>query len=330
MKLKIDIHKPIKALVASIAIFVLMLPSINLISPGSLNLNSSIFSSTLLFIDFIIIFIILLIYDKLTMNRLLTYQALLGSFILSILLVSSFMINSTHGLVFNFILMFLVLWLGFLAGRILYDAANRWEKRKILKGIVIFLVLIWLVYLFATLNAGTTGNSISTMINNFIANLKKGTVLSGTLLQSTEVTNCVSQVNQDLNIEQQKAQQGSGVSTSIGITNVTSFDNYYQINPWIVQWASIPSTALFSFQQTSTVNCNQDTSTYVCKDLSILNQSRTNTTTNKIIAVGVVVKISVTQPLYLVSGTSTTNYLLPALCNSSGTLLPNSKYYISH
>ncbi|MDE1861086.1 MAG: hypothetical protein KGH72_05235, partial [Candidatus Micrarchaeota archaeon] len=148
-------------------------------------------------------------------------------------------------------------------------------------------------------------------------------------------------------IESQKLPQGA----SISVTNITTFKNYSSINPWIVQWAALPSTALFSFEQTTSVNCNQNPSVYICKDLALLNESMnvskatnsTNTTINSteainqtvipknnILAVGAVTKIVITQPLIITNGTYSTTYLIPALCNESGTLMPNSKYYLTH
>lgn len=336
---RIRIQVPIKAFLIAIATIVLSMPPLSLVSYGGFNLSSTIFSSTLFFVDFVILSIVILLYDKLTARHYLTYQALIGSFLLSLLFVTGLVLNVTYGAVINFIIIFFVLWIGFLIGGKLYDLAKNRNQMNVLNGGTTFLIVLWIVYLMASINSTTTGTNFYALLNNFVANLKTGAFLSGSI-QPQIVTTCVSQLNQEINIESQKLPQGA----SISIANLTTFKAYSQINPWIVQWAALPSTALFSFQQTTSVNCNQGSAVYICKDLTLLqNQTITNTTNsinttlgstlttkNTTLAAGAIVKIVITQPLIFTNGTYSTSYLIPALCNASGTLMPNSKYYLAH
>ncbi len=332
----IRVSLPIKAFLVAIAAMALSTPPLNLISYGGFSISPNIFSSTLFFVDFVILLIVILLYDKLTARKYLTYQALVGSFLLSLLFVTGLVLNVTNGVVINLIITFFVLWIGFLAGGRLYDLAQNKGQIRILSGGTKFLILLWLVYLVAAINSTTTGTNFYALLNNFVANLKTGTLFSGSI-QPQIVTTCVSQLNQEINIESQKLSQGA----SISIANLTTFNNYSTINPWIVQWAALPSTALFSFQQTNPVNCSQGSSAYICKDLSLLINQHTNNTNattlgelgtrrNNALAAGAIIKVVITQPLIFTSGTYSTSYLLPVLCNASGTLLPNSKYYLSH
>jgi len=329
---KIDIKLPIKAFIVTIAIIVLMLPSINLVSYGNLPNLSSIFASTLFFINFLVVFVVIAIYDYLTIKKFLTYQALLGSIFLSFLLTTGFIINPLNTTILNIVIIFLVIWFGFIIGKRLYNIADSRGHGKLLVGSTVFLVLIWIFYLFINTsgvnisNESSLSNSFSVFLSSLIANFKSGALLTGSI-QPIEVTNCISQVNQYSFIGTQKQTQAGGSSETTSISNVSIFTKYSDINPWIVQWASIPSTALFSLQQTTSVNCGQGSSVYICKDLQL---PAISNSTNNAIAVGIVLEVSLTQPLIFVNGTETTHYLLPLLCTGSGTLLPNSKYYISH
>ena len=315
----------IKALVITIIILVLSSPNINIISSLNSQLNASALQSLAVLVNFLVIFFATLIYDHVTSKGRFFLQEVFSSLFASLLLI----LGSPFQPVL-FALFFLLLLSGYILGKTLEEFAEYHGKRVFVSGTVTFLIFIWIFYIifsaFNTTNAnGGISNGVIALFVNLVNVLKSGNLAT---LQSSAISTCVSQVNQYASIGVQKQPQVDGSSESTSIQNTTVFTKYSQINPWIVQWASVPSTSLFSFQQTSGVNCNQGSSTYICKDLQILNQSAS--TTQNFTAIGVILEVSVTQPLIITSGTETTNYLLPTLCNSTGYLLPNSKYYISH
>lgn len=332
----INMALPIKAVIIAVATLVLL--SIGLVNYSTIYAPAQIFLSLIFFLNFIFIFIVIAVYDYLVAKRVLTYQALFSSIILSLLLSTSVVISPTGSVIANLVIMFLGLWAGFAIGRRLYDTAYAKGYLRVLNGSATFLIILWVAYLIVNFGGvkvtsiSNTTNGIILFLDNVLVNIKSGTFFAGGL-QSSALSSCVSQTNQYANIGVLKTPQADGSRESINIDNTTIFTSYSQINPWIVQWASIPSTGLFSFGQTQGVNCNGSSSVYICKDLALLNQTTapagTNITANTL-AVGVILEISLTQPLIFTNGNETTNYLLPVLCTNTGTILPNSKYYISH
>ncbi len=315
----------IKALLITIAVAVLTLPVLRIISYGIINLTLGIFGSLLLFTNFLITVLLILIYDKLVAKHYLMYQALIGGFLLSLLVSAGVVQSITSNIIINFIAVFLVLLAGFIIGNKLYDAAKYADRLNVLNGGTIFLIIIWLVYLIANINSGSGSSGISALLNNFLTNFN--TVTSSSNVQSPPTSQavlntCLAEVNSDLQIAEAKLPAG----TSVSIVNTTSF--YYSngksatinyINNWITIWNS-------GYSNGNGVSCSSYYPTlFTCSDLAALSSELNGTenlSSGSIVGAGVAIKFQFPPEAQSNGFTE----VAPALCDPSGIMSSSNNY----
>ncbi len=315
----------VKALLITIAVTVLGLPVLGIISYGTINLNLGIFGSLLLFTNFLITVILILIYDKLVAKQYLTYQALIGGFLVSLLVSTGIVQRFTSNIIINFIAVFMVLLAGFVIGGKLYDAARYGDQLNVLNGGTIFLIIIWLVYLIANINSGGVSSGISALLNSFLTNINTG--VSGSNAQSPPTSQavlntCLAEVNSDLQIAEAKLPAG----TSVSIVNTTSF--YYSdgrqatinyINNWITIWNS-------GYSYGNGVSCSSYYPTlFTCSDLATLSSelnSTENLSSGSIVSAGVAIKFQFPPEAQSNGFTE----VAPVLCDPSGIMSSSNNY----
>ena len=307
---------PIKALLIAIAVTVLSLPPLNLIAYGSVSFTVQILASLLLFTNFLITVILALIYDKLVTRHYLTYQALVGGFLLAVLISTGVVQSFTNNMIVNFLAVFLILFIGFAIGGALHDKANYGNHLAQLNGGTAFLILIWLVYLFANISVMSGGSGLSALLSNFITKIESG-VGSGSNVQSSSSSNGVSNT-WETSLQTCTAQTTSLItlirdrlpsSTQIGIINTTLFE--YPINASnILTWGGFWDSGGVATE------CGLPVDDYLCNDatqaIALENKSET------LVAIGIVIKVDVSA-----SGGLVRDY--PLLCGMNGNLLNGSK-----
>ncbi len=137
-----DISLPIKAVVITIILLILSISQIHLFNlEGTLGL-STLFTSSTLFINFVIIFAILLVYDFVTYNAARFYQEVFGSLFGSIFITLA---KGTLAFPIVLILTAIIFYLGFMAGKLLNLVNMNRRSRKLINGTVEILVFFWLI-----------------------------------------------------------------------------------------------------------------------------------------------------------------------------------------
>ncbi len=313
---------PIKALLIAIAVTVLTLPQLNLIMYGTISLTLKIFTSVLLFTNFLIATILILIYDKLVSKRYLTYQALMGGFLLAVLVSTGLIYNFSTNILINFFAIFLVLLLGFVVGGKLYDVADYENSLNLLNGGTIFLILIWLVYLFANINSNVSWlSALLTSLGTINPTGQNSGVQTPPPSQAV-LSACLTNVNSDLQIAEAKLPSGASVNivnSTIFYYNSNSKTTINNINSWIVEWNSG-----YSFSGSESCESYYP-NLFTCSDLNTL-QAEINRTSNltygSVVGAGVAVKFQFPPEAQSNGFTE----VAPVLCDPSGIMTSSDNY----
>lgn len=137
-----DITPPIKAVVITIILLILSIPQIHLLNLGGTVGLSTLFTSSTLFINFVIIFAILLVYDFVTYRAARFYQEVFGSLFGSIFITLA---KGTLAFPIVLILTAIIFYLGFMAGKLLNLVNMNERSRKLISGTIGVLVFFWLI-----------------------------------------------------------------------------------------------------------------------------------------------------------------------------------------
>lgn len=137
-----DITLPIKAVVITIIILILSIPQIHLLSLGGVVELSTLFTSSTLFINFVIIFAVLLVYDFVTSRVAHFYQEVFGSLFGSIFITLA---KGTLSFPIMLILTAIIFYLGFMSGKLLNLTNINERSRKLISGTIGILVFFWLI-----------------------------------------------------------------------------------------------------------------------------------------------------------------------------------------
>lgn len=327
---KVDIELLIKAVILAIAVMVLL--KLGLINYGSISSPTSIFLSLTFFLDFIFIFITTAIYDYLVAKHVLTYQALFGSIILSLLLSTSIIINQTNGFLLNLIVVILAFLAGFVIGKGLHGKAYSSGKLKLVNGSITFLIILWIVYLAVNLEGTSITNVTSNFSSfgvNFLRSFNNTTSSSSytdntAYLSQSVLNSCLSKVNSVLQIADAKLPSGTSVTiinSTVFYYNLTANNTINNINSWITTWNS-------GYSFGGGESCKSDyADLYVCKDWTSLSYEIRNTknlSDNSIIGEGVAIKFDFPPQ----SQSNGFTEVSPVLCDPTGALMSSSYNYL--
>ncbi len=190
------------------------------------------------------------------------------------------------------------------------------ERFGLSKKSVLALGLIVIVFL-AIYSKGSF-ESLTNYVTPFINNINSFIKNPGILLKQSPESTCASQVNYYLNILETKLP----VRAIIVNTKVfTPKPGDISISNWIVSWSAFPTL----IGGVSSIDCSQNPlpnfpEAYICKDLDTINSKQVYTG-NEIMGVGIATKIEDTSGRALPE-------VIPALCDSNGNLMPNSKAFL--
>lgn len=169
IKEHINLHTAIKSFVVAVALLILSSAGINLLK------SPAIYSQTLLnsfqaIINFVAIFVILFIYDKVTVKHSLLYQEIIVSILLDALVWLITLNGSIIILVAFFVLGILLTLFGSVLGQMLYDFGKEKSHLSIFTGTIYFLIAIWIIYIMV-LNYSSL---VTTTVQNTIKNVSSG------------------------------------------------------------------------------------------------------------------------------------------------------------